>query len=114
MAACFCREKHGVHAGLCAECRELLDYAAMRLERCPFGGDKPVCSKCPVHCYQAARREQVRAVMRHAGPRLLWKHPVLALLHFWDARREAPPLRSGGGGAPDGTRKSSVAAKDAG
>ena len=37
----------------------LLDYAAIRLERCRFGMEKPVCAKCPVHCYQPARREQI-------------------------------------------------------
>jgi hypothetical protein len=29
-------------------------------------------------------REQVRAVMRYAGPRMLWRHPILALEHLWD------------------------------
>jgi hypothetical protein len=31
-------------------------------------------------------REQVRAIMRYAGPRMLLRHPVLALMHVWDGR----------------------------
>ena len=75
MVGCYCRGHHHVNTALCPECRRLLDYAAVRLERCRFGAEKPVCAKCPVHCYQRARREQVRAVMRYAGPRMLWQHP---------------------------------------
>ena len=68
---------------------ELRDYAAERLERCRFGPDKPVCAKCPVHCYQRLRREQIRAVMRYAGPRMLWRHPILSLHHWLQGRRAA-------------------------
>lgn len=77
---------------LCGECRELLDYAAARLEHCRFGTEKPTCAKCPVHCYQRARRDQVKAVMRQAGPRMAWKHPVLSLRHWLDGFRRAPAL----------------------
>jgi len=84
MVECYCRDHHAAGASLCPECRELLDYAAVRLERCRFGAEKPVCAKCPVHCYQPARREQVKAVMRYAGPRMLWRHPILSLRHWLD------------------------------
>ncbi len=82
MVRCYCRHHHGTRAAPCPECQGLLDYAAVRLERCRFGRDKPVCAKCPVHCYQPARREQVKAVMRYSGPRMLWRHPILTL-HHW-------------------------------
>ncbi len=85
MVCCYCRDHHGTRAALCPECQGLLDYAAVRLERCRFGLEKPVCVKCPVHCYQPARREQVRAVMRYAGPRMLWQHPLLCLRHWLDS-----------------------------
>jgi len=62
----------------------LLAYAQLRLQRCRFGADKPTCAKCPVHCYQPARREEVITVMRYAGPRMLWTHPLLTLHHFFD------------------------------
>jgi hypothetical protein len=84
MVRCYCQDKHGAAEVLCPECQGLLDYAWVRLERCRFGVEKPVCVKCPVHCYQPARREQVRAVMRYAGPRMLWRHPILSLRHWVD------------------------------
>lgn len=79
----------GVHASpqLCPDCAALLEYALQRIEKCPFGADKPACANCTVHCYQPEMREQVRTVMRYAGPRMLLRHPVLALLHLWDARK---------------------------
>jgi hypothetical protein len=87
MIHCYCSGRHATGKTLCAECQELLDYAGVRLDRCRFGSEKPVCVKCPVHCYQRARREQVRMVMRYAGPRMLWQHPILSLRHWLDARR---------------------------
>jgi hypothetical protein len=79
-------------APLCSECGALLAYAARRLERCVFGDAKPACAKCVVHCYRADMRERVRAVMRWSGPRMLLRHPVLAVLHLIDERRPAPRL----------------------
>jgi len=90
MVGCYCHDHHATRAALCPECQGLLDYAAVRLERCRFGSEKPVCVKCPVHCYQPARREQVKAVMRYAGPRMLWRHPILSLRHWLDGFRKAP------------------------
>jgi predicted amidophosphoribosyltransferase len=82
MIRIYCRDHHD--GALCKKCQSLLDYAGLRLNRCQFGADKPTCAKCPVHCYQKNRREEVRAVMRYAGPRMLWKHPLLSLAHWLD------------------------------
>jgi predicted amidophosphoribosyltransferase len=92
MVAIYCRGRHGTtaRAGLCDDCRGLLAYATCRLERCPFGEFKTPCVDCAVHCYKADRREQVRAVMRYAGPRMLWRHPILAVRHLRDGRRRPP------------------------
>ena len=92
MVRIYCRGRHGSVEGVCAECRQLLDYAAVRLERCRFGAEKPTCANCPVHCYQRARREQVRTVMRYAGPRMLWAHPLMSVRHWLDGFRKAPEL----------------------
>src|SRR5579864_5033012 len=64
MIRIYCARKHGDHAEPCPDCSALLDYAYVRLDRCRFGEEKPTCARCPVHCYQASRREQVKAVMR--------------------------------------------------
>ncbi len=93
MIRIHCRDHHAPMSEICGECRQLLDYAAVRLERCRFGVEKPTCANCPVHCYQRARREQVKRVMRYAGPRMLWEHPVMSLRHWLDG------FKKGAGGA---------------
>jgi len=90
MVRLHCRDRHGARGALCGECQALLDYALERLARCPFQAAKPTCLHCPIHCYRPDRRQAVRAVMRYAGPRMLWRHPLLALCHLWDGLRRAP------------------------
>ena len=92
MVRIYCRDHHHPAVGLCAECRQFLDYAGVRLERCRFGERKPTCANCPVHCYQRDRREQARVVMRYAGPRMIWEHPALSLRHWLDGFRPAPGI----------------------
>ena len=97
MLRMYCRAHHddAVPSRLCPECASLHDYAWRRLERCVFGEDKPTCVNCAVHCYSAAMRERVRQVMRWAGPRMLLRHPLLAIRHLLDDRRPAPTLSAG-------------------
>lgn len=93
MLRMYCRSHHGPKdTALCPECRDLHDYARRRLERCVFGETKPTCANCTVHCYKASRREHIRQVMRWAGPRMLWRHPVLAVRHMLDGRLPVPAL----------------------
>jgi hypothetical protein len=97
MVHCHCQGRHASTGSLCAECQSLLDYATLRLERCRFGAAKSTCARCPVQCYQRARRDQIKAVMRYAGPRMLWRHPLLCLRHWLDGFRPIPlldPVRS--------------------
>ncbi|NDY96225.1 nitrous oxide-stimulated promoter family protein [Wenzhouxiangella limi] len=89
MVRIWCRAKHPGQApsgAVCPECQAFLDYACKRLEKCPYGEDKPTCAKCPVHCYKRAQREHAREVMRFAGPRMVWRHPWLSLMHLLDKR----------------------------
>ena len=90
MVRIYCRDRHDAAGGLCGKCQQFLDYAGVRLERCRFGREKPTCAKCPVHCYQRDRREQVRVIMQHARPRMLWEHPLMSLRHRLDGFRKAP------------------------
>jgi hypothetical protein len=30
-------------------------------------------------------RARIKEVMRYAGPRMFWHHPILAWLHQWDS-----------------------------
>jgi len=93
MVTIHCRNRHGGDdQELCDECAALAAYATRRLSRCVFGDDKPTCANCTVHCYNAPMRESVRAVMRYAGPRMIWRHPVLAIAHVRHGRRPAPAI----------------------
>jgi len=95
MLALYCRDNHGSNDQLCASCRELLEYAMARLEKCPFGIEKPTCSKCLVHCYKPEMRERVKEVMRYSGPRLIKSHPVLALKHVAHGIIHRPKAKKG-------------------
>lgn len=104
MLRIYCRGHHAGQAlderGLCPDCAGLLDYARKRLAACPFGAAKPTCANCQIHCYGPRQREQTRVVMRHAGPRMLLRHPILAFAHLCvDGRRPAPPKPRGAAAA---------------
>lgn len=78
---------------LCPECAALLDYAHRRLDSCRFGNGKPSCRKCPVHCYRADMRERIRTVMRWAGPRMIFHHPLAATKHLLRELRSPEPAK---------------------
>ena len=81
----FCSYHHGTSGHmLCPKCQAFLDYALKRLACCPYGEDKPVCGSCKIHCYKPAERETARQVMRWAGPRLIFSHPLMAVSHVVD------------------------------
>lgn len=94
----YCRHHHHRNQrarrdALCDECAALHAYALARLAECPFLEAKTTCAKCPVHCYRTEMRARIRTVMRWAGPRMLWRHPLLALRHLMDGRRRTPGRR---------------------
>jgi hypothetical protein len=87
MIGIYCHAQHGTSDALCGECDRLLAYAIGRLERCPFAAEKPSCAHCPVHCHKPAMRRRIKDVMRYAGPRMLYRHPILAMLHLCGKQR---------------------------
>lgn len=89
MIRIYCHGKHHTHGGgLCPECRAFEKYAWKRTDQCPFMKTKTFCSACKVHCYSGAMRSYVREVMRYAGPRMLTRHPVLAVMHGYVTLRQ--------------------------
>ncbi|MHB8973350.1 MAG: nitrous oxide-stimulated promoter family protein [Pirellulaceae bacterium] len=94
MLAIYCADHHQTHGTLCVDCHSLFEYAQARLGKCPWGEDKPVCANCSIHCYKPATRAQIRQVMRYAGPKMLLRHPVLAVEHLLQQHRPAPPPKS--------------------
>ena len=81
----YCRHKEKNQA-LCSACSELLKYAHQRLEHCPFGERKKTCRQCTVHCYHPKMRQNIKEVMRFAGPRMIWYHPIWTFRHLWRER----------------------------
>ena len=99
MTRIYCRAYHKGHhkeAGkinhLCNDCREFLDFAGFRLGKCPYGQIKPACRMCPIHCYKKDMKEKARIIMRYGGPRMLLKHPVMAIKHLMHEKKPVPEL----------------------
>ena len=91
MITLACRKRHATKSReLCPSCTELLAYAKARLDKCPYQEQKPTCAQCPIHCYKPAMKEQIRDVMRYAGPRMLRRHPILAILHLLNGFKTRP------------------------
>lgn len=84
MIGMYCRAHHNRNGSLCKDCAELAQYAEKRILSCMYGERKPVCKECPVHCYSPKMREQMRTIMRWAGPRMIFKRPVFAITHIFD------------------------------
>lgn len=86
MIELYCQNHHSrsSHGGLCSECKKLKEYACKKLSRCPFQETKPTCAKCTVHCYNRDMRSRIKTIMKYAGPRMVYKHPLMALKHLLD------------------------------
>ena len=87
MIRLYCRKKHGSRE-LCPECTALDAYARLRSDKCPFMETKTFCSNCRVHCYKKDMREKIRAVMRFSGPRMIFHHPIMAIRHVLETKKE--------------------------
>ena len=92
MIALYCKKQHHTRRQLCPECAALRDYACLRSDKCPFMETKTFCSNCKVHCYKPEMREKIRAVMRFSGPRMIFHHPILAIRHVIETKKEQKKL----------------------
>ncbi len=93
MVNIYCKAHHESKDIPCHDCYELLLYAKKRLLNCPFQEHKPTCGKCTVHCYKKDMQSRVKTVMKFAGPKMLFLHPIMALKHLIDGRKSAPNLK---------------------
>ena len=67
MITMYCKGNHKIerkkqcigHSDTCTECKELIEYALFRLEKCPFKENKKFCSFCKVHCYKPEMRKKI-------------------------------------------------------
>ena len=91
MVGIYCQAHHGSKkSSPCIQCAEFIKYANEKLDRCPYGQNKPTCKKCPIHCYKKDQRQQAKKIMGYAGPRMLIKHPILAIKHLLAEKRPVP------------------------
>ncbi|MCR4768563.1 MAG: nitrous oxide-stimulated promoter family protein [Saccharofermentans sp.] len=96
MISLYCRKNHGTRKGvLCDDCRKLTEYAFSRCDRCPFMANKTFCSNCKVHCYAPDMREKICVVMRYSGPRMIFHHPVMAIRHVIESKKERRRINNG-------------------
>ena len=72
---------HGSALSLCAECRKLLAHAFVKRTVCPMD-PKPICRKCPEHCYAPSYRARIREVMKHSGRKLVLRGRLDYLFHL--------------------------------
>ncbi len=97
----FCRQKHRAIAKdavlieherlrqslgdkelvLCPDCRKLLYHGITKLVLCSYD-PKPICRKCPTHCYAPEYRERIRQVMRFTGPYLIRRGRLDLIFHY--------------------------------
>lgn len=85
MAQLYCHDQHP-HAqrgenGLCASCAAVVSYAAARTRACPHR-HKGTCDTCDIQCYRPAMRADIRAIMAYSGPRMITRHPLMAIRHL--------------------------------
>lgn len=85
MVAIYCENQHG--EAQCKQCTALLNTMEQALVDCLYGEGKPLCSKCSTNCLPEEIRRAIGDVMRYSGPRMLFRHPTLTLLHVLDTMK---------------------------
>lgn len=93
MIRLYCRKQHHTAEVLCPVCAGLESYARERSDKCPFMETKTFCSNCRVHCYKPEMRKQIQKVMRFSGPRMIFYHPITAVRHVIETKREKKRLK---------------------
>ena len=95
MILLYCRKRHGSKGALCPDCEALRRYSCERSDKCPFMQNKTFCSNCRVHCYKPEMREKIREVMRFSGPRMIFRHPIMAVRHLIETKKEKKRINKG-------------------
>lgn len=90
MTKIYCQHFHKVPYTNCQSCQAFVGYAEKKLDRCVYGQAKPACKNCPIHCYKPTEKQLAQQIMRFAGPKMLFKHPILAIKHLLKAKKSFP------------------------
>ena len=92
MIQMYCKKCHKTNGNLCPDCSDLVTYAEERLKNCLFGENKPSCEACTIHCYKPKMREKIRTIMRYAGPRMIYTHPIMGFRHLFKKMKKKENL----------------------
>ena len=63
------------------DCGRLFEHGSVKLLLCPYD-PKPMCKKCPNHCYAPGYREEIRKVMRFSGLYMIKHGRLDILIHY--------------------------------
>ena len=86
MVSLYCKHKLGLDTPT-PHYQEVAEYACKRLDLCRYGEGKPACKDCKTHCYRPGMAEEMRAIMRWAGPRMPIYSPAATARHLWQTVR---------------------------
>lgn len=92
MIRLYCKKNH-YQKEMCSSCESLKEYAFERIDRCPMMANKTFCSSCKVHCYSKQRQIEIKKVMKFAGPRMIFYHPILCVRHIIDTIKNKKAVR---------------------
>ena len=81
MIRLYCKGNKHAGGALCEDCQALCEASKTRLAHCRHGEQKTFCGQCKTNCYPPILQENMRAVMRYSGPRIMLYHPIMALRH---------------------------------
>ena len=84
MVKMYCKKVHKSVSTPCEMCQTCLEYALSRVKNCPRKSYRGLCKGCTIHCFKDEYREEIKKIMRFSGPRMMVKHPILALWHILD------------------------------
>lgn len=70
------------HIMLCEGCFKLLSHGIAKRAMCPMD-PKPMCKKCPNHCYHPLYRTKIREVMKFSGIYLVKRGRLDMLYHYF-------------------------------
>lgn len=88
MACMYCHGHRHIRkpgSPLCPDCTKVIEYAQERTRRCPQQ-HRGTCDTCTIQCYKPSMRAEIKSIMAYSGPRMLFKHPVMAIRHLLKKR----------------------------
>ena len=77
MGSIYCQGNHADaqkdEGGMCPECRATIENTLSRAASCPYGHQD-----CKTHCQRGDAQIRIKAIMRYAAPKMMFRHPIMA------------------------------------